>query len=144
MTRQRVFMNAKQTYAVRKETYNPDTNGFDKVVRKVSMSRIAYADERLQDLLRKIFRMDEKTFAKRGITKDDVIEQIGSARDTIKALNVKYGFGHDTAYFKIPGMAEKEFIAHCFENAFVGNKVFKKYLPELYAEMVEYIRQLKQ
>ena len=144
MARQRAFMNAKQTYAVRKETYNPDTNGFDKVVRKVSISRIAYADERLQNLLRKIFRMDEKTFTKRGITRDDVIEQISSTRDTIKALNVKYGAGHDTAYFKIPGMAEKEFIAHCFENAFVGNKVFKKYLPELYAEMVEYIRQLKQ
>ena len=106
------------------------------------MSRIEYADECLKDLQRKLYRMDIKTFTRRGITKSDVMEQIGSARDTIKALNVKYGFGHDTAYFKIPGMSEKEFIAHCFENTFVGNKVFKKYLPELYAEMVEYIKGL--
>lgn len=142
MERQRKFMNERQTYMVRKETYNPDTNRYDKVLTKVRMSRIEYADERLKDLQRKLYRMDIKTFTRRGITKSDVMEQIGSARDTIKALNVKYGFGHDTAYFKIPGMSEKEFIAHCFENTFVGNKVFKKYLPELYAEMVEYIKGL--
>lgn len=87
--------------------------------------------------------MKDETFTRRGITKSDVIEQLVAARDTIKALNVKYGEGHTTAYFKSPGMAEKEFIAHCFENTFAGNKVFKKYLPELYAEMVEYIKGLK-
>lgn len=126
------------------ETYNPETNGFDFVVRKVSMSRIEYADKRLENLQRRLFRMNEKTFTRRGITKDDAMEQICSTRDTIKALNVKYGSGHSTAYFQTPGMSEKEFIAHCFENAFVGNKVFKKYLPELYTEMVSYIRGIKQ
>lgn len=144
MARQRLSLNKKQTYSMRMETYNPETNGFDFVVRKVSMSRIEYADKRLENLQRKLFRMNEKTFTRRGITKDDVMEQICSTRDTIKALNVKYGFGHSTAYFQTPGMSEKEFIAHCFENAFAGNKVFKKYLPELYTEMVNYIREIKQ
>ena len=39
-------------------------------------------------------------------------------------------------------MSEKEFIAHCFENTFAGNRVFKKYLPELYDDMVKYIERL--
>ncbi len=143
MERQRQFLNKKQTYTVRARIYNPESGESQTFTTKISMSRIAYADSKLTELYRKIVRMKDETFTRRGITKSDVIEQLVAARDTIKALNVKYGEGHTTAYFKSPGMAEKEFIAHCFENTFAGNKVFKKYLPELYAEMVEYIKGLK-
>ena len=40
-------------------------------------------------------------------------------------------------------MKETEYLAHAFENAFLGNRVFQKYLPDIYAEMVAYIRALK-
>lgn len=65
MTRQRLFLNKKQTYSMRMETYNPETNGFDFVVRKVSMSRIEYARPNGLKLAKKTFRMNEKTFTRR-------------------------------------------------------------------------------
>lgn len=107
------------------------------------MSKIEYIDRRIVDLGRKIWRMDERVFTKRGITKADVLEQILSTRDTIMALNPNYGEGHKKSYYKRPGNRQAEFIAHAFENAFAGNTVFKKYLPELYEAMVGFINDLK-
>lgn len=107
------------------------------------MPRIEYIDRRLVNLTRKIWRTDERIFTKRGVTKADVLEQILSTRDTIMALNPNYGDGHKKSYYKRAGMRQAEFIAHAFENAFVGNAVFKKYLPELYKEMVQFITDLK-
>ena len=86
--------------------------------------------------------MAAETFKRRGISQEDVIEQICSTMDTIMSLNSRFGFGHSKEYFKITGMSEKEFIAHCFENTFAENRVFKKYLPELYDDMVKYIEGL--
>jgi hypothetical protein len=73
----------------------------------------------------------------------DVLEQILSTRDTIKSLVVDYGIGHDKSYFAIRGMKETEYIAHAFENTYLGNEVFKKYLPDIYEEMIAYIHSLK-
>jgi hypothetical protein len=73
----------------------------------------------------------------------DAIEQYGAVEDTIKALTLIYGQGHDDDYFAIHTKRETEYIAHAFENAFIGNKQFKKLLPEIYDDMVDYIRQLK-
>lgn len=73
----------------------------------------------------------------------DAIEQYGSMRDTIKALTLIYGWGHDDDYFANPTARATEYIAHAFENAFIGNKQFKKLLPKIYDDMVDYIRQLK-
>jgi hypothetical protein len=87
--------------------------------------------------------MPESVFTKRGISKYDIIESILSTQDTIMSLNPNYGFGHTKAYFKRPGAKEAEFIAHCFENTFTGNAIFKKYLPELYLDMINYISTLK-
>ena len=107
------------------------------------MSNISYIDSRIKDLGQRIWRMNPETFTKRGITKSDVLEQIGSVRDTIMSLNPSYGYGHTKAYFKGYGKKEAEYIAHAFENAFLGNEVFKKYLPSIYDEMIEYISTLK-
>ena len=107
------------------------------------MSLVAYIDHRLQELSSKVWGMKNETFTKRGITKMDVIEQICSTRDTIKSLVISYGDGHSTAYFRRPGMSEAEYLAHAFENAFIGNTVFKKYMPDIYNEMVAFIRSLK-
>ena len=104
---------------------------------------VEYIDDRLQQLQDKILGMKDEVFTKRETTKWDVLEQIGSTRDTIKSLVVEYGDGHPTAYFKKTRMSETEYLAHAFENAFLGNRVFQKYLPDIYNEMIAYIRTLK-
>lgn len=56
---------------------------------------------------------------------------------------VSYGDGHSTSYFRRVGAKEAEYLAHAFENAFLGNRVFQKYMPEIYEEMIAYIKTLK-
>ena len=107
------------------------------------MPLIEYIDIRTQETLRRLTKTYEKYFAKRGIVKSDIIEQFCSMLDTIMSFNPKYGYGHSKAYWKHPGMKEAEYLAHAFENTFSGNPIFKKYLPEIYEEMVDYIKQLK-
>lgn len=109
----------------------------------LNLPRIEYVSYQLDEIRARVNKMDDATLAKRGITKDDVTEQIGSVQDTIMALNPTYGWGHTKAYYKRADMRHAEFISHAFENAFVGNEVFKKYLPELYDDMVGFINTLK-
>ncbi len=78
-----------------------------------------------------------------GMNKADLKEQILNTADTLKSLVIKYGFGHDTNYFRQTRMSETEYLAHAFENTFVGNEVFKKYMPTIYNDMVAYIKKLK-
>lgn len=99
--------------------------------------------DRLDRLYYKIKSMNPETFTKRGITKDDVIEQIAAVQDTLKSLINSVGWGHSTKYFNYPGMSEHEYLAHCFENTFIGNRIFQKYLPTEYAEMIDLIQSLK-
>lgn len=73
----------------------------------------------------------------------DLVEKVGACRDTIMALNLDYGAGHALSYFKKPGNREAEFLAHAFENKFAGNDVFKKYMPELYEDMIKMIDEIK-
>lgn len=111
--------------------------------RKTKQMKAKVLSERLDRLYRKIYSMDDATFTKRGITKHDVIEQIAAVQDTLKSLIISVGWGHSTSYFKGSGKSEAEYLAHCFENAFIGNRVFQKYLPTEYAEMIAFIRSLK-
>jgi hypothetical protein len=74
----------------------------------------------------------------RSTTDNDIREKILSLRDTIMSLNTNYGAGHTRSYFNRPYMKEKEFIAHMFENKFMGNDIFEKYMPELYKDMVNF------
>lgn len=111
--------------------------------RKTKQMKAKVLSERLDRLYRKIYSMDDATFTKRGITKHDVIEQIAAVQDTLKSLIISVGWGHSTSYFKGAGKSEAEYLAHCFENAFIGNRVFQKYLPTEYAEMIAFIRSLK-
>jgi hypothetical protein len=111
--------------------------------RKTKQMKAKVLSERLDRLYKKIYSMDDATFTKRGITKHDVIEQIAAVQDTLKSLIISVGWGHSTSYFKGSGKSEAEYLAHCFENAFIGNRVFQKYLPTEYAEMIAFIRSLK-
>lgn len=105
------------------------------------LPRIAHLSKKIDDIGWRINDMEESTFKRFGITKSDALEQITATLDTIKALTLQYGRGHTTAYFQQPGFRETEFIAHCFENKFIGNRVFQKYLPELYQAMCQFIEQ---
>ena len=107
------------------------------------MSRIAYLNNRLNEIYYRIKYMDDNILKRRGVTKTDALAQIGATMDTIMAINPQYGWGHRVSYFRNPGMREAEFIAHCFENRFSGNRIFEKYLPELYQAMRDYIDDLK-
>ena len=136
-------LKKKQEYAITERKWNQDNGGWYYERVKKEMSMVEYVDTRLKHLMEKIFSMKDETFKKRGITKMDVIEQIGSTSDTIKSLVVKYGFGHSNAYFKRQRAKETEYLAHAFENAFLGNRVFQKVMPDIYDEMIRYIKNLK-
>lgn len=136
-------LKKKSEYTLYERRWNHESGGWYYERTKQTITMVEYIDKRLVALSEKIAWMDDDVFAKRGFKKQDVLEQIGSTRDTIKSLVVKYGGGHSTAYFKRTRMKETEYLAHAFENAFLGNRVFQKYLPDIYAEMVAYIRALK-
>jgi hypothetical protein len=141
--KQITWLRQKDTFTVWNRQYDYATSKYVNAKLTTKMSRVAYIDHKLKDLSSKIYHMKAETFTKMGITKWDVLEQIGSTRDTIKSLVVSYGDGHTTRYFKTVGMKEAEYLAHAFENAFLGNVVFKKYMPSIYEEMIEFIRTLK-
>lgn len=86
---------------------------------------------------------DDPIFKRLGTTKADLLEQILAVRDTLKSLIVTIGAGHDTAYFKRGDNAPHEYLAHCFENRFAGNRVFQTYAPDIYNDMIDYIKTLK-
>jgi hypothetical protein len=108
----------------------------------VRLPHVAYIDYKLRNLYRRIDEMESKTFQKCGISKKDVLCQILFTQDTIKSLIIDYGDGHSDGYFR-SGNKKTEYVAHAFENAFLGNIVFKKYLPEIYEDMVNFVKQLK-
>ena len=134
----------KQVVQTKEKTYFDGTK-MEYVTKQVK-TRVMYAksiSERLDRLYSKIRSMKDETYVKRGITKQDVIEQIAAVQDTLKSLISSVGWGHSTSYFKTKGFSEAEYIAHCFENAFIGNRIFQKYLPTEYAEMIAFIKSLK-
>lgn len=136
-------LREKVETTVTKRKWDPDKKAFVTETKKTKLMKAKVLSERLDRLYRKIYSMDDATFTKRGITKHDVIEQIAAVQDTLKSLIVSVGWGHSTSYFKGAGKSEAEYLAHCFENAFIGNRVFQKYLPTEYAEMIAFIRSLK-
>lgn len=89
---------------------------------------------------KRLLKLAEYGYKKRNY---DLLEKIGATRDTIKALNINYGAGHSNSYFLMPEKAEAEFIAHCFENYFAGNNIFKKVMPELYKDMAKLVEDIK-
>jgi SPP1 gp7 family putative phage head morphogenesis protein len=91
--------------------------------------------EELQKKFSKLFKEQEDLFW----------EYEESIQDVIGALtNGKYGFGHSKTYYKRArnGGAISEFLAHGFENRFVGNPLFKEVYPELYKELNELLNDL--
>lgn len=141
-------LTAKGKYTIYEETVsrNPQTGKWEyryKVKREGTMMYAKYLENRMELLKNRLWRMPNEFFTSRGITKADMLEQFCSAADTLKSLVTSCGYGHSTSYMKQYGNSETEYMAHCFENAFVGNAVFKHFMPDIYKEMVDYIRTLK-
>lgn len=143
----RLRTREKATIWAREWGTNPKTGKWDKVkVRKeVSQMRAKTIADRLDFLYSRIREKteDDPIFKRYGMTKADVIEQICAAQDTLKSLINSVGWGHSTAYFKQAGHSEHEYLAHCFENAFIGNRVFQLYMPTEYAEMIALAKSFK-
>lgn len=143
MDKYRKILSQRETKTIWTRDYDYKEHKYINIKKETKISGYAYVDEKLKELNSRIWKMDNSIFEKRGISKMDVLEQIGSTRDTIMSLNRSYGYGHTKAYFKDPDKQKAEFIAHAFENKFAGNTVFKKYLPDLYNDMIKYIEELK-
>lgn len=143
MDKYRKIGRQKITYVRYVRDYDYNTGAYKYVKRSDETAKLGAISHRLDLLHAKISRISDSSFKKRGISRADVLEAIGSTQDTIMSLNPNYGWGHTKSYFKRIGMKEAEFLAHSFENAFGGNPIFKKYLPELYEDTIKYIKSLK-
>lgn len=143
--RDKQIVRLREKISVKKTTTRHDYDKGEIVTetKTVKKMKAKVISERLDRLYGKIYAMKDETFTRRGITKHDVLEQIAAVQDTLKSLIISVGWGHSTSYFRMSGKSEAEYIAHCFENAFIGNRVFQKYLPTEYAEMIAFIRTLK-
>jgi len=131
----------KMTYKARSYDYS---KGKYVVQTYQARSLVQAIDKKLERLSSAAWRWDNDVCLRRwGYSKHDIIEMVCSTRDTIKSLVPSYGDGHSDSYFRTPGLKEHEYLAHCFENAFLGNPIFKMYMPDIYNEMVAYIRTLK-
>jgi hypothetical protein len=143
LTRWRKTLGKKTERTIYTERWDALAGGLAYTRQTVKISTIAYIDKRLDELSFRIFKTPKATFERLGVSRGDLLEQIGAVRDAIMAINPNYGAGHTKSYFRNSGLREAEFLAHAFENTFNGNPIFKKYLPELYDEMTAYIKALK-
>ena len=141
---QRKKLLTKGEYTIEEQNYNYDKHEWYTKSCTKRMPFVKYVDTLLINMEREVWRMtNAECVAKYGLKKHDALEQIGSTRDTIKSLIPKYGDGHSTNYFSGYHMKEHEYLAHAFENKFIGNKIFKQVLPEIYEEMIKYIEDVK-
>jgi SPP1 gp7 family putative phage head morphogenesis protein len=97
-------------------------------------------DKLYKQIDKRLYALGEWAYEKQ---KFDLVEMVGAAQDTLASLDPRYGAGHPAAYWKLKDAKESEFIAHMFENAFGGNPVFKKVMPDLYDDMLALWEQIK-
>jgi len=70
-------------------------------------------------------------------------DRVTAAADMVEALTKgSAGWGHGAGYFAKAGgkLRHMEFVAHVFENYYVGNPMFKEILPELYKDTLELMK----
>lgn len=146
-TRQKDFYWTTET----ESNYNPETDEFTivkkKVKKEVYQMRILTLSKKIEAIYDKILtkKDDDPIFKRYGITQKDAREQITGLMDTLRSLvnREDVGWGHSVSYFKKGTHPEHEYLAHCFENAFLGNRCFQLLMPVEYQEMIDYIRTLK-
>ena len=143
--RHRTMLLKKGDYEYEVREYDYAQNKY--VTRTISgrMPLVKSIDLKLKRLIQRAWRMtDEECLKEFGAKKMDFIEQCGGVLDTIQSLIPAYGDGHGKSYFSQYHAKEHEYLAHAFENTFIGNAVFKKYLPDIYNDMIAYINAVRQ
>lgn len=132
--------------------YNPETGEFTtttkKVKKEVNQMRIITLSKKIEAIDYKLRRKkaDDPIFKRYGVSQADCREQILSVLDVLRCLvnRQDVGAGHSVNYFKNKWAQPHEYLAHCFENAFLGNRCFQILMPIEYQEMIDYIRTLKE
>ena len=130
---------------VTEEKYDFEAHKYITTTRETTVMYAKALSARIDRVYERLKKFGDDVFTRRGITKHDALEQIGSLQDTLKSLinSPGVGWGHSTSYFNSVGMRRHEYLAHCFENAFLGNRAFQHFMPTEYQEMIDFINSLK-
>lgn len=142
--KQIVRLRKKVKTTVTEYKYDFATGTYKTTTRQTSIMYAKQLSARIDAVYERLKKFGDDVFTRRGITKHDALEQIGSLQDTLKSLvNTKgVGWGHSTSYFNSLRMRRHEYLAHCFENAYLGNRAFEHFMPTEYKEMIDLIKSL--
>ena len=124
--------------------YDFGTGTYKTTTRQTSIMYAKQLSARIDAVYERLKKFGDDVFTRRGITKRDALEQIGSLQDTLKSLvnSSGVGWGHSTSYFNSLSMRRHEYLAHCFENTYLGNRAFEHFMPTEYKEMIDLIKSL--
>ena len=128
---------------------------FDKWAKKLGMLGETNAEMRAGAEIRFKYKKELKEYVKsitdvslrdpmfKNMDRDKYNKLLSSAADTLAAITRQdVGWGHSAEYFRNNTLRYMEFLAHAFENKYVGNPVFKHYYPELYDDLVNLLDEL--
>ncbi len=137
-------LRKKVKTTVTEHKYDFGTGTYKTTTRQTSIMYAKQLSARIDAVYERLKKFGDDVFTRRGITKRDALEQIGSLQDTLKSLvnSSGVGWGHSTSYFNSLSMRRHEYLAHSFENAFLGNRAFKHFMPTEYMEMIDLIKSL--
>jgi hypothetical protein len=99
----------------------------------------------LRDYYEKLRQMNTVEFRNlfAELSENEYLEFRGATRDFFGALTKNViGGGHSTNYYNNKNFDRMEWMAHIFENKYVGNPLFKKLFPEIYDETIQIIDEL--
>lgn len=137
-------LRKKVKTTVTEHKYDFGTGTYKTTTRQTSIMYAKQLSARIDAVYERLKKFGDDVFTRRGITKRDALEQIGSLQDTLKSLvnSSGVGWGHSTSYFNSLRMRRHEYLAHCFENTYLGNRAFEHFMPTEYKEMIDLIKSL--
>jgi hypothetical protein len=138
-------MRKMVSYTKEEKTYDYTTQKYLTTRTQAKKMYAKVLSDRVTAVYNRLSKVDEAFFKRRGITKQDVKEALSAVADTLRTFvnSSDVGWGHTVSYFNNPGMKEAEYLAHAFENTFIGNRAFQHFMPTEYAEMIAFIKVLK-
>ena len=137
-------LRKKVKTTITEHKYDFGTGTYKTTTRQTSIMYAKQLSARIDAVYERLKKFGDDVFTRRGITKRDALEQIGSLQDTLKSLvnSSGVGWGHSTSYFNSLSMRRHEYLAHCFENTYLGNRAFEHFMPTEYREMIDLIKSL--
>ena len=137
-------LRKKVKTTVTEHKYDFGTGTYKTTTRQTSIMYAKQLSARIDAVYERLKKFGDDVFTRRGITKRDALEQIGSLQDTLKSLvnSRGVGWGHSTSYFNSLSMRRHEYLAHCFENTYLGNRAFEHFMHTEYKEMIDLIKSL--